>query len=265
MDVHSLAFRTELALLQRAGSTVEDRGTHLVVRTPSNPTYFWGNFLLLAAAPDDPARVEHWQRAHAEEFPEAGHVTLGIDRPGSLDEAAALLRAAGMEVDQVVAMTATSVTPPPRPPREDADLRRLDGDDDWTQQLDLMVDGEDEHYVSGDFAARKVAANRALTEAGPGAWWGAFVDGLLVASLGIFAAGEGLARFQSVKTLDAFRNQGLATALVVAASRYAEDHLGGRRLVMAADPTYSAIRVYRSVGFTDGGTHLEASLVLGGS
>ena len=99
-----------------------------------------------------------------------------------------------------------------------------------------------------------------LTESGAGAWWGGFVDGRLVASLGIFAASEGLAQFQAVKTHTEFRNQGLAGALVVAASRYAAAKLGARQLVMAADPSYSAIRVYRAVGFTEGGTHLEATL-----
>ena len=134
MDVHSLAFRTELALLQRSGSIVEDRGTHLVVRTPDNPTYFWGNFLLLAAPPDAVERVEHWTQVHHEEFPDAGHVSLGIDRPRALDDDAAVLREAGMRVDSVVAMTATAVHPPERPPRA-AEVRPLAGDDDWRQQV----------------------------------------------------------------------------------------------------------------------------------
>ena len=264
MDVHSLAFRTELALLQRSGSVVEDHGTHLVVRTPDNPTYFWGNFLLLPDSPDDVERVQHWTRVHHDEFPGAGHVSIGIDRPRALDDDAAVLREAGLRVDAVVAMTATSVHPPPRPPR-DAEVRPLAGDDDWEQQVHLMVDGEDDPPLTGEFAGRKVAANRALTEAGHGSWWGAYVDGRLVASLGIFRAGDGLARFQAVKTLADHRNQGLAGALVVAASRYAFADLGAERLVMAADPTYSAIRVYRAVGFTEGGTHLEATLTRGQS
>ena len=259
MHVQSLVLRTELALLQRSGSLVEDRGDHLVVRTPANPTYYWGNFLLLSVPPDDVARVEHWKRVHHTEFPDAGHVTLGIDRPGSVADDTAVLVAAGMRVEEVVAMTASSVHPPARPAR-DAEIRVLAGDADWEQQLDLMVEGEDEH-VTRDFAARKVAANRELTEAGAGAWWGGFVDGRLVASLGIFSAGEGLARFQAVKTLADFRNQGLAGALVVAASRHAASALGARQLVMAADPSYSAIRVYRAVGFTEGATHLEATQV----
>jgi len=37
MDIASLAFRTDLAMLEHSGSVVEDHGTHLVVRTPDNP------------------------------------------------------------------------------------------------------------------------------------------------------------------------------------------------------------------------------------
>ena len=37
MHVSSLGFRTDLALLTASGSVVEDRGTHLVGRTPDNP------------------------------------------------------------------------------------------------------------------------------------------------------------------------------------------------------------------------------------
>ena len=55
MDIRSLGFRTDLRLLEMTGSVIEDRGTHLVVRTPANPTYFWGNFLLLRAAAGTPA------------------------------------------------------------------------------------------------------------------------------------------------------------------------------------------------------------------
>ena len=51
MHVSSLGFRTDLALLTASGSIVEDRGTHLVVRSPDNPSYFWGNFILLAQPP----------------------------------------------------------------------------------------------------------------------------------------------------------------------------------------------------------------------
>jgi ribosomal protein S18 acetylase RimI-like enzyme len=255
VDVQSLAFRTELPLLELSGSEVVDRGTHLVVRTPQNPTYYWGNFLLLPGAPA-PGEVERWLAEHRREFPGAGHATLGIDR---VDGDLGPLTGAGMRVDTAVAMTAESVHAPPHP-NDDATVRRLAGDD-WSQLVDLTLAGEeDDPHLTRDFIGRKTDSYRGLVEAGHGHWWGAFDGGRLVASLGIFRAGEGLARFQSVKTHPDHRGRGLCGTLVHRASLDAMETLGAQRLVMVADPDYSAIRVYRSVGFTEGGTHAEATL-----
>ena len=46
-----------------------------------------------------------------------------------------------------------------------------------------------------------------------------------------------------------------------AASRHAFDEMGAETLVMVADPDYVAIRIYRSVGFEDTETQLQASRV----
>lgn len=258
MDVQSLGFRTDLALLERGGSEVSDRGTHLVVRTPSNPTYYWGNFLLLPRPP--PAgEVEGWLVEHRREFPDAGHATLGVDVVED-DAELAPLRDAGLVVETAVAMTAESVNAPPHPNRE-ATVRALAGDADWDQFVDLTLVGEEnDAHLTLEFAGRRADSFRGLVEEGQGRWWGAFVDDRLVASLGIFRAGEGLARFQSVKTHPDHRGRGLCGTLVHRASLDAFETLGARRLAMVADPDYSAIRVYRAVGFVDGGRHAEATL-----
>jgi hypothetical protein len=47
MRVQSLACQTDLNLTQFDGQIIH-RGHYLVVVTPSNPTYFWGNYLLVA-------------------------------------------------------------------------------------------------------------------------------------------------------------------------------------------------------------------------
>ena len=51
MRVTSLGFLTDLALRVLEGAEVTDRGDYLVVRSPDNPTFWWGNFLLLAGWP----------------------------------------------------------------------------------------------------------------------------------------------------------------------------------------------------------------------
>ena len=40
-----LGWRTDLDVLTRSGSTITSGDGHLIVRTPANPGYYWGNFL----------------------------------------------------------------------------------------------------------------------------------------------------------------------------------------------------------------------------
>ena len=70
MEIQGLGWRTDLALLEISGSVLEDRGDHVVVRTPDNPTFWWGNFLMLAGPPADAADARQWIGAFEAEFPE---------------------------------------------------------------------------------------------------------------------------------------------------------------------------------------------------
>jgi len=256
MDVRSLGFRTDLALLQLGGSEVEDRGTHLVVRTPMNPTFYWGNFLLLAQPPH-PGSGPHWVDVFERELPGVRHRTFGVDATAGTAADLAPFAGMGFSADVSSVMTAQAVREPPHP-HPTARIRALSSDDDWGQQVALARAGEDEHLTE-QFATRRAAAHRCNAEAGHGAWFGAFLEGRLAASMGIFVAADGLARFQEVKTHPDARSQGLAGTLVHAASRHAFDELGARTLVMVADPGYLAIRVYRSLGFEDTETQLQAA------
>lgn len=260
MEPRSLAWRTDLALLQAAGSEVEDRGDHLVVRTPANPSYYWGNHLLLEAPPG-PDDVPFWLRAFEEEFPEAEHRTFGIDgADGSVDDLAPF-HAAGMRIEASTVMTAQAVHEPAHP-HTTATIRPLATEEDWAQQVELTLTDED---LRGGrvFATRRAVAQRRLVEQGMGQWFGAFLDGRVAASLGLFVASEGLARYQHVMTHPEFRGRGLCGTLVHHAAQHGFEELGVHTLVMVADPDYLAIRIYRSVGFTGSETQLQAARVPG--
>jgi hypothetical protein len=60
------------------GSHIDDRGEYLVIRTPRNPDFWWGNFLLIGAPPQ-PGEAPVWLQTFATEFPQARHVALGVD------------------------------------------------------------------------------------------------------------------------------------------------------------------------------------------
>ncbi len=258
MDVQSLAFRTDLAILALAGAELEDQGSRIVVRSPANPSYYWGNFYLLDRPPPA-AKVDALIAAYDADFPDSDHRAFGVD--GIADQRAALapLAAAGPALDIGTVMTATSVHPPPRPNTE-AVYRPFASDDDWAQRVELAmaVDTEYEPVKHRIFVTRKAEHDRGICEGGHGAWWGAFVDGRLAAQMGIVDAWGGLARYQSVETHPDLRGRGLAGTLVHRVASYAFDERGARTLVMVADPEYLAVRVYRSVGFDD--TEVQSQL-----
>lgn len=258
MNITSLGLQTDLALLEYGGSIIEDRNGHAVVRSPHNPLFWWGNFIVLPAPP--PAgEAQQWLDTFHKEFPDAEYVAIAID---GIDGTVADLEGfakLGLTPEGSTVMTASEVHPPPRP-NADAEYRTLTSERDWEQFVELRLVCKDPGHSDGgyrEFASAQGATRRKLIADGLGQWWGAFVDGALVSQMGLFKAGDGLARFQSVETHPDFRGRGLAGTLVHTVSRYGFDDLGADTLVMVADPDYLAIRVYRSVGFADTETQLQ--------
>ena len=252
MRITSLGFRTDVALRVLEGAEVTDRGDCLVVRTPGHPDFWWGNFLLLARVPR-PGEATGWLARFAAEFPAARHVAFGVDTA----EDALLpedLAVAGLAAERAAVLTATQQNPPARPNTE-AEIRPLDSDADWRQSVELAIRCFDGDEPAG-FLERRAAARRRVTQAGRGAWFGAFTGGLLQAQLGLFDAGGGCARYQHVETDPRARRRGLAGTLLWAAGRYGREVLGTSTFVIVADPadvankigTYSLALAARQAG-----------------
>lgn len=237
-----------IRLLER--SQVEDRGDYLVIRSPENPAYWWGNFILLSSPPA-PGEARQWLATFAAEFPAASHIALGIDVTEASAVQPAELVAAGLRIGRHTVMVTADVCEPPRPNRA-AVCRVLAGDEDWEQAAALRaVLSEGEPGGEPAFLRARIASERALTESGNGTWFGAFRAGKLAAQLGLVTDGSGIARYQAVETHPEARRQGLAGTLVWHAGRQALDAWGVSTLVMVADPHHAAIRIYRAVGFAD--------------
>lgn len=248
MQVTSLGFRTDVALRVLEGGQVTDRGDYLVVRSPENPDFWWGNFLLMPEMPAAGA-VDAWLAAFAAEFPAARHVAFGVDSADYQPVIPEDFLAAGLQPQRGIVLTCAEVHQPPHPNAE-AEIRPLVSDVDWQQSVDLgsrcFDDGEPQEYLR-----RRAAARRRLTRAGMAAWFGAFLGGRLLAQLGVCDVGGGLVRYQDVETDPVARRRGLAGTLVWQAGRYGRQVLGASTLVIVADPAAAAIRLYRSCGFAD--------------
>jgi ribosomal protein S18 acetylase RimI-like enzyme len=240
------------------GSEVTDHPEYVTVRTPANPEFWWGNFLLLPAGAVQ-GEAGRLLSLFSAEFPAAAHVALGLDITGGDDSDLAGLAAAGLDVQRDTVLTAQALREPPHPNRA-ASIRQLAGDGDWQQSAKLqeLCDAEDGIAASPAFTSARNRARRGLAEAGPGAWFGAFLDGELVAQLGVMSGRGRTARYQDVGTHPAARRQGLAGTLVYHAGQYALNHLGATTLVIVADPSEGSIRVYRSAGFEDRESQVRA-------
>ena len=244
MNVRSIALTTELALAATRGR-ITDRGNYLVVETPDDPGYYYGNLLVLPAAPQ-PGEVAFWMHKFADELAAnraIKHVTLRWDGitgdAGAEDE----LVGAGFTIETSQLMVADEVEDAraPLPIRELAEADVLaTADLAWE-----LGDRHDEPFRK--FLQRRATWHRDLVARGTAQFFGAFDGAKLVASLGIALVGN-IGRYQDVQTHAAYRRRGLARALLATAARAALAR-GVDRVAIVAEPDSDAARVYARAGF----------------
>jgi len=251
MKVRSLGYRTDL-IFPRFDGEIIDREGYLVIRTPTNPTYFWGNFLLFQNPPGT-GDFKIWKELFATEIgspPKINHMAFGWDSIyGKTGQAQPFLDD-GFELDQSVVLTTAKVQMPPKYNHE-VTVRPISQDWEWSQALQNQLACRSPEYNPESYRVYKqgqMAAYRRMTRAGMGNWFGAFLDDRLVADLGQFCD-EGICRFQQVVTHPDFRRRGICGALVHQASDHGLKNMNARILVMVADEGSHAAIIYESVGF----------------
>jgi ribosomal protein S18 acetylase RimI-like enzyme len=208
--IASLVWATDIDVLP-ADRLVKRRDGYVVIRSPSNPTHWWGNFLLF----DEPPGAGdggHWETLFETEFgraPEVRHRAFAWDRvDGSEGEAETEFISRGYEA------------------------------------------AIEERPLEHVFIRRRLHDLRVLFQAGRGGWYVARdpVTGEVVGSLGIVVTG-GRARFQSVDTAPAHQRRGICSRLVVEAARDAAAQWAVREFAIAAATEYHALGLYESLGF----------------
>lgn len=257
----SLVRATELDVLA-PDHVVERRGDVLVVRSPSNPAYYWGNYLLFPRPPG-PGDGPRWEALFDEAFaaePRVRHRALGWDTTdGDLGAAHEELVARGYDLQELVGLIAVPDALTPRAGESrTVEVRALDPDADedlWDGVVELQVAGRDEAFRDTEddyraFSRARLADQRRLFREGRGAWYVALLPGTreVAGSLGIVVTG-GRGRYQAVDTAEAHRRQGICSRLVVEAARHAVATFGAETLVICAEPDYHALGLYESLGF----------------
>lgn len=256
----SLVLATDIDVLA-IDHTVTRRDGYLVVRSPRNPAFWFGNFLVFDDAPRT-GDGERWDRLFEREFaddPRVRHRTLHWDRSDGELGGTTEFTSRGYDLESVIGLIAApdQLVVHPRA-NHDVTIRPLDpatgGTDEplWAAVVEIQVAGRDRRLSDRayrDFSRTRQRELRALFGAGRGAWYVALTPaGEVAASCGIVTTGE-RGRFQAVETAEAHRRRGICSRLVVDAAAHAASERTLRALVIAADADYHALGLYESLGF----------------
>ena len=251
MKIHSLGRRTDL-IFSRFSGTVNDREDYTAIKTPSNPGYHWGNYLIFNRAPQA-GDLKKWQEIFDFEFDyyvEPHHYVFawdtGKEEHGEYQE----FEDSGFEFESAVVLVGKEFDEPPHR-NTDIEIRTIQSEKEWEAVIKLQTLCTDPKYLNEyykDFKRKQIAEYKQMTNAGLGNWFGAFIDGILVGDPGIFFESE-IGRYQNVETHSGHRRQGICGTLVYETGQFAFKEYGVDYLVMEADLEYHAARIYESVGF----------------
>ncbi len=239
---------TDLAVNLLSGTVAIDHGDHLELRTPANPTFHWGNCLQVLA-PDAADDAGRWLRRHAELFPDAAHVAVGLPR----EPDTAAWEAHGLTVEHEQAL-GSRTAPNGLGLAEGYAVRPLETEAEWDGYCALFL-RENEHTREHDpaghvaFTHARALQRRGLAEAGSAQFFGIFHDGAVVGHCGMVLCGD-VGRYQSVLVDAAHRRRGLAAYLVGFAGVWGLTR-GVRELAILAEAGSVAENLYRGLGFTD--------------
>jgi ribosomal protein S18 acetylase RimI-like enzyme len=251
MKIQSLGYRTDLFFPTFDGQVI-DRGDYLVIRTPTNPTFYWGNFLLFSQAPQE-GDIDKWRNLFAQEIgnpPEIEHLVFGWDSPEGEEGVIQPFLEAGFRLVRSVVLTSNEPHTP-MGPSGFVSIRPLKTEADWGQAVENQVVCRELEFEEGDyreFRKKQMARYRKMSTSGHGDWYGAFIEGKLVADLGLYHQ-DGTGRFQDVETNHHFRRRGIARTMIVEASRQAKEKYNLHTLVIVAEEDSSPAGLYTSLGF----------------
>lgn len=251
MHIKSLGYRTDLIFPSFDGE-ITDRGDYLVIRSPTNPNFYWGNFLLFSQPPRE-GDYWKWRELFVKEIgapPKIEHQTFGWDSPEGDEGVIQPFLQAGFRLNRGIVLQSTGLPHLARPPAQ-VNVRALMTETDWDRAVDNQVVCREEAFEERayrEFRRQQMDRYRKMVTTGLGDWYGAFIEGRLVADLGIFHDGS-LGRFQSVETHPGFRRQGIASTLIAEASRLAKTKYDTNTLIIVADEGSSAARLYETLGF----------------
>ena len=260
IQMQDLGYYTDLFLLEEATVSYKVNrimGKDTVVESPENPTYYFGNFILLEKPPtnEDKDWLEKYFDKEFAHNKDVQHYTFcwrgnpnNDSTEKSLDYSA--FTDAGYELEEnLVMILHKDELIPPKNTNTNVTIRPFSTDEDWTQWMDVeLAERAPGHNEDGyrAYLTKQMKMYQNLNKKNSGSFYGAFLEGELVAYAGLFFKSK-IGRFQNVRTKSNFRKQGICNTLLFEMCKQGITHLDG--LVICADRYYHAKKIYENLGF----------------
>jgi GNAT superfamily N-acetyltransferase len=249
--VKTLAMKTDLFFHQLEASMdyIKD---YILVKTKTRPEYFWGNYLITTKKIDSTETLQNILATYSEFFKSHNDFkTIAFDiSDGDIGDET-ILSEQGFTIERNKLLSTSEVNPPPKF-NEKFEFKQISITSEIEQLIEVHV--SEDWYLPKEqeipFLNDKFKSLNELEKRGIGKRFGAYIDGKLVADLGIYSEGT-LGRFNDVATHKEYQRRGLCGSLVYKASQYAFEKMGIDLLTMQADENYHAAKIYESVGFKE--------------
>lgn len=252
MNLNSLIHRTDL-IFSKYGGVVTEKENYIVVSTPSNPGFHWGNYIIFTTAPNSGESEDYikiFKREQKHYKNEFKHIAITWDQSEASKEVIKEFELKNYQYELGVCLHADTLVKPPKL-IEDLDFKTIESEDEWEQVIQLQIKCSNPLYAGPSlepFKRSQFKQYQEMQNKGIGEWFGVIENGQIVADLGLFTDGT-LGRYQNVGTHPDFRRRGLCQSLVYHAGKYMQDKHNLQKLVIAADTNYFAYQIYESVGF----------------
>jgi len=237
-------------------SQIEDIGEAIIIRTPQNPTWNWGNLLVLESPPKL-ADISKWLQIIDEKLLIEPRTTYRLIswQGGPADETVLQqFREVGLTSTLGQILTLQTLQRP-QYLNPNVVVKELSGDDPlWEEVLAINIEAFSPDFPNyAVFATQNIEEHRMMIAKGLGRWFVAMIDGDAAGTLGIYP-GEEVYRYQEVAVREKYRRRGVASTMIFEAARRALDERLHFTQVMVADGEKEAIRVYQALGFKTNST-----------
>jgi len=183
-QIRNLGYLTDLMIV---GAEVDilERDNYIVARSPANPDWHCGNFLLFTDPPSNEnaaAWFDAFQREIADQQP-TSHIKFGWDACVEEDWEIDAFKERSLEFDQLAVLVREGAPATPLHLNQEIQIRALSTDEEWAAATRAQIELREPIYTLEGYTPFKTAQmnrHRRQTAAGCGAWFGAFLDGRLV-------------------------------------------------------------------------------------